>query len=95
MAVPHFDDPRIYDVYQNYVIRTGIRDSLAAHLKEKEIEVLISWSEPMHHHKALSLGRFILPETESLCHEVLSLPMHPELGNDDIEYVIETVREFY
>ena len=75
--------------------RAAQRDSLAAHLEEKGVEALISWTKPMHHHETLNLGHFSLPETESLCNEVLSLPMHPDLDDDDIEYVIATVREFY
>ena len=95
VTVPHFDDSRFYDVYQNYVIRAAKRDSLAAHLEEKGVEALISWTKPLHHHESLNLGHFSLPETESLCKEVLSLPMHPDLDDGDIEYVVTTVREFY
>lgn len=95
VQLPHFDDPRYHDVYQNYVIRAERRDSLAAHLREKSVEVLISWTKPMHHQKALNLSHFKLPETERLCDEVLSLPLHPDLSDEQIEYVVETVLEFY
>ncbi|MFH1560492.1 MAG: DegT/DnrJ/EryC1/StrS family aminotransferase [Chloroflexota bacterium] len=95
IKVPHFHDPRYYDVYQNYVIRAERRDALVEHLRNKDIEVLISWEKPMHHHQALGLGHFSLPETEKLCGEVLSLPMHPDLSDEQVEYVIEAVRSFY
>ena len=95
VKLPNFDDLRYYDVFQNYVIRAQSRDALAVHLEEKEVEVLISWNKPMHHHQALGLGHFNLPETENLCNEVLSLPMHPDLSNEQVDYVIEAVGTFY
>jgi len=38
---------------------------------------------------------FRLPETERISKEVLSLPMYPELRDDQVEYVIKVIREFY
>jgi len=84
-----------FDVYQNYVIRVKERDKLVAHLRESGIEILISWPKPMHHHEALGLGHFHLPITEQISNEVLSLPMYPELSNEDVEFVIDSVRRFY
>lgn len=86
---------RYFDVFQNYVIRTKQRDELANHLKDNGIEILISWPIPMNHQKALKLSHFKLPETEAISREVLSLPMYPELSNEQVEYVIQTVRNFY
>ncbi len=84
-----------FDVFQNYVIQTRDRDRLVQHLKESSIEVLISWPKPMHHHKALGLTHFRLPETERISREVISLPMNTELNNEQAEYVIESVRKFF
>jgi len=92
---PPQDKSPYYDVYQNYVIRLKERDKLAAYLRKNGVEIIISWSIPMHHQKALSLGHFQLPETESLSHEVISLPMYPELTDDKVEYVINTIHNFY
>ena len=86
---------RFFDVYQNYVIRAKERDRLVAYLGEKGIEVLISWSKPMHHHDALRLKHFHLPKTEQISNEVLSLPMYPELGDEQVEFVVESIRNFY
>ena len=92
---PPQDNSKFSDVYQNYVIRSPQRDQLAAHLRERGIETLISWPIPMHHQKALGLGHFHLPETERISREVISLPLYPELSNNQAEYVIETIRNFY
>ena len=91
---PHPDD-RFFDVYQNYVIRTKERDRLVAYLGEKGIEILISWSKPMHHHEALGLKHFYLPRTERISNEVLSLPMYPELSDEQGEFVVDAICKFY
>ena len=86
---------RYFDVFTNYVVQAQQRDRLAAYLKECGIEVLISWPKPMHHQEALGLGHFHLPETERISREVVSLPLNPELSDEQVEYVIESVRNFY
>jgi len=95
VSLPHFGSDRYHDVYQNYVIRAQRRDELVDHLRANGIEVLISWPKPMHHHQALGLGQFSLPETEKICREVLSLPMNAEIENDEVRYVCESIRIFY
>ncbi|MBN2373812.1 DegT/DnrJ/EryC1/StrS family aminotransferase [bacterium] len=84
-----------FDVYQNYVIRSGHRDALVKHLRGSGIEVLISWPVPVHKQKALGLGHFNLPVTERISREVVSLPMYPELTGEEAEMVIDAVRGFY
>ena len=78
--LPHFEGAAFRDGYQNYVIRTPQRDALRAHLRERGVETLVSWPKPVWEHKALNLARYSLPETESICREVLSLPMSAELS---------------
>jgi dTDP-4-amino-4,6-dideoxygalactose transaminase len=92
---PPSSQNRYFDVFTNYVIRARERDKLVAYLKENGIEVLISWPKPMHHHKALNLGHFSLPVTEQISSEVISLPLFPELSNEQIEFVIDIVHKFY
>ena len=92
---PPQNEGKFLDVYQNYVIRSPQRDRLAAHLRECGVEILISWPIPMHHQKALGLGHFSLSETEKISREVISLPLYPELSDDKVEYVIESIHSFY
>jgi dTDP-4-amino-4,6-dideoxygalactose transaminase len=92
---PPPSDGRFFDVYQNYVIRSQKRDQLVSYLRESGVEVLVSWPKPVYHHKALGLGGFHLPKTEQISNEVLSLPMYPELSEEQVEYVIETIHNFY
>lgn len=84
-----------FDVYQNYVIKAEKRDALVAHLRNEGVEVLISWPIPIHKQKALKLGHFKLPMTERIAGEVISLPIYPELRDDEVDYVIGAVKKFY
>ena len=84
-----------FDVYQNYVIRTTRRDELYNHLKDSGIEVLISWSIPMHKQIGLGLSHFKLPKTERLSSEVISLPMYPELSDESVGIVVGVIRKFF
>lgn len=86
---------RYFDVYTNYVVRAQERDRLVVHLRECGIEILISWPKPMHHQKKLGLSHFHLPETERTSKEVLSLPLNTEINNEQVEFVIESIRNFY
>lgn len=92
---PPQQENRYFDVFTNYVVRAIERDKLVEHLRGSDIEVLISWPKPMYHHPALGLGHFLLPETEAISREVLSLPLYPELNNEQVEYVIESITKFY
>ena len=89
------DDPRRHDVFQNYPITTADRDRLVGHLRDDGIETLISWPIPLHQQKGLGLAHHDLPRTERLCAEVVSLPLHPELSDDQASYVASSVRKFF
>lgn len=94
MIAPRFNGD-YFDIYQNYVIRTKKRDELARHMRDSGIEVLISWPTPMHKQSALGLDHFHLPVTERMSSEVLSLPIYPELTNQEAEMVIEAIKKFF
>jgi dTDP-4-amino-4,6-dideoxygalactose transaminase len=81
-------------VYHVYTIRSARRDELAAALGEQGVGHAIHYRIPCHLQDALSdLGypRGSLPETERAANEVLSLPMYPELTNEQIDRVCEVV----
>jgi dTDP-4-amino-4,6-dideoxygalactose transaminase len=85
-------------VYHLYVIRAPERDALQEWLKERGIASGIHYPVPCHLQKALaSLGYKPgdLPVTERAAGEILSLPMYPELTGDEIEFVADSVSEFY
>jgi dTDP-4-amino-4,6-dideoxygalactose transaminase len=95
LRLPHFGEDGRIDVFQNYVIRTQERDRLRAYLKENGVETLVHWPKPMWEHKGLQLENPHLRETESICREVLSLPMSAETSEEQVDIAVRCVREFF
>lgn len=95
LRLPHFDDPRFVDGFQNYVIRTSRRDELRVYLREQGVETLVHWVRPMWDHKGLNLPDPHLPGVERICREVISLPMSAETSDQDVDITVEVLREFF
>lgn len=95
LSLPHFDDSRFFDVYQNYVIRAEKRDELKTYLDKEGIETIISWPVPMYKQPVMLPNTIHLPETKKICGDVLSLPIYPELTDSEADYTIKAIREFY
>lgn len=84
-----------FDIYQNYEIEAEGRDALRDHLKENGVSTLIQWSgTPVHQMKALGFNESH-PATDQFFERCVLLPMNVSLSNDDVDYIIELVREFY
>jgi dTDP-4-amino-4,6-dideoxygalactose transaminase len=92
---PPETEGRYFDVYQNYVIRSRKREQLVEYLSRCGIEILVVLAKPVHQQAALGLNHLRLPITEQVSEEVLSLPMYPELSDEQVEYVIESIHQFY
>ena len=88
-------DKNHFDIYQNYVIRAKKRDELKKFLEKKGIETLVKDPIPNHWQNGLGLKHFKLPNTEKFANEVISLPIYPELTIRQIEYVVDSIKEFY
>ncbi len=89
-----------YHVYHQYVIKVPVedRDKLYEHLRQQGIGVAIHYPIPLHEHpiyKALGYPENQNPTARELSKKVLSLPVHPLLTNQEIEYVINKVKEYY
>ncbi|HPC33455.1 MAG TPA: DegT/DnrJ/EryC1/StrS family aminotransferase [Syntrophales bacterium] len=95
LLLPHYEDPRRDHVYQNYTVRARQGNDFSEYLKANGIEVLTQFRKPYYRHEALKLEDRGFPETEALSREVCSLPMNVEIGDDEVDYVIEVVRSFY
>jgi len=95
LRLPHFNQERQKDSFQNYVVRTGRRDELRAFLAREGVETLAQWRKPMWEHKGLGLKNPGVPETEAISAEVLSLPMSAETTPEQVEFVVRTIREFF
>ena len=85
-------------VYSQYTIRARRRDELRDHLTKEGVGSAVYYPVPLHLQTCfaeLGYREGRLPVSESLCREVLSLPVFPELGIDRVEAVAEAVRGFY
>jgi perosamine synthetase len=86
-------------VFHQYTIRItdGRRDALLDHLKEREIGTGVYYPIPIHQQTFYTqkLGYSLhLPESECAAAEVLSLPVHPALSQDDLGTIVAAVSEF-
>lgn len=87
-----------YHVYHQYTLRVQNRDQLQAFLKEQGIATMIYYPVSLHLQpvfKDLGYKEGDLPETEKAVKEAISLPMFPELKQEQQDYVIEKIVEFY
>jgi dTDP-4-amino-4,6-dideoxygalactose transaminase len=91
-------DPANEHVYHQYTIRAERRDDLAAHLKSRGIGHAIYYPVALHLQPCfaqLGYTRGSLPATEAAMASVLSLPIYPELTDEQQDAVVAAVREFY
>ena len=80
-------------VYHLYVVRSPERDALGDRLRSRGVETLVHYPLAVHEHPAWSdLARpGALAESERAAREVLSLPLYPQLTDDEADRVIEAV----
>lgn len=81
--------------WHQYSVLTPRRDELQAFLKERGIDSAIYYPVPLHMHdpyKTLAVPG--LEKTEQACREVLNLPIHQFLTDEQVEHVCASVREF-
>ncbi|ODS79438.1 MAG: aminotransferase [Cytophagaceae bacterium SCN 52-12] len=80
------------DVWHLFVIQYPYRDRLKQYLAEKGIQADIHYPTPIHRQNAYpNLSHLQLPVTEKLSREVLSLPLHPALTDDEVSRIIRVI----
>ena len=97
VKAPHTEEFNRHTFHQ-YTIETSERDNLREYLSQKGVMSAVFYPIPMHLQKALSYlgheeGSF--PEAERASKEVLSLPVFPLLSDGQVNYVAETVKQFF
>jgi dTDP-4-amino-4,6-dideoxygalactose transaminase len=85
-------------VYHLYIVFAQKRDALLARCLERGIEAKVHYPIPLYQQKGLAhfgyrAGDF--PVTDRHAREIISFPCDQHLVDDQIDYVIETVRDFY
>lgn len=90
--------PHAHHVYHQYVIRAQRRDELRQFLTDRKIGTEIYYPIPLHLQPVFAYLGYCagdLPESERAAREVLALPMFPELTDEEQQWVVESIAEFY
>jgi dTDP-4-amino-4,6-dideoxygalactose transaminase len=91
-------DPDRTHVYHQYVIRTPERDALRRHLSERGVDTGVHYPVPIHRQPAwlAAYGESpAMPRAEQAAREILSLPVHADLTDEEVETVADHVVDFY
>lgn len=86
-------------VFHQYTLKlkNADRDGLVAHLNAKGIPCGVYYPIPLHQQKAYKRERYDEADfkvTNQLSKEVFSLPMHTEMEDDQIDYIVNTIKEY-
>lgn len=95
-----YRDGKSSHVFHQYTLKTnGIdRFALQDYLSEKGIPAMVYYPVPLHMQKAYRNERYNegdFPVTENLCERVISLPMHTELTEEQLEWITSHVKAFF
>jgi dTDP-4-amino-4,6-dideoxygalactose transaminase len=87
-------------IFNQYTIKVkdGKRDELKKFLASKDIPAMIYYPSPLHTqdaYKYLGYQETDFPVTTELCKQVISLPMHTEMDEEQLEYIAAAVLEFF
>jgi dTDP-4-amino-4,6-dideoxygalactose transaminase len=88
--------PGVTHVYHQYTVRVHERDAFAEKLKERGVGSAIYYPIPVHRQKpfvAMGYGDQSFPVTDRLTDQVVSIPVHPSLSDDEVSTVIGAVNE--
>ena len=86
-----------YCVYHNFVIKTINRDLMMQYLKENGVDTRVHYPIPIHLQNAakeLGYKNGDFPNTEIFSKTMISLPIYPELTDEEVYYVVEKVNSF-
>jgi dTDP-4-amino-4,6-dideoxygalactose transaminase len=85
-------------VYHNFVIRTDYRDQLMQFLKENGVDTRIHYPIPIHLQEAakdLGYSKGSFPNAEIYALSMISLPIYPELSDEEVQYIIDVIKQFF
>ncbi|MBI1337378.1 MAG: aminotransferase class I/II-fold pyridoxal phosphate-dependent enzyme [Phycisphaera sp.] len=92
------DNAGEFAVYHTFIVQTDRRDELKDYLHSRGIGTAIHYPRPIHLQDAavsLGFGAGSFPVAERQSRRILSLPIYPELDNEQLDYVASCVRAFF
>ena len=92
-----YNSPNSKHVYHQYAVRVKKRDQLKNFLMNKGIATGIHYPIPLHAQPAyawLKYKKDDFPVSNEICSEILSLPMYPELAENQIEFIAKQIKTF-
>jgi dTDP-4-amino-4,6-dideoxygalactose transaminase len=87
-----------YHTYNQYTLRCKRRDELMAYLKTRGIGTEIYYPLPLHRQECfadLGYRKSDFPESERAADDVLSIPVYPELTQEQREFIVQSLIDFY
>ena len=90
------DSPEAECVYHLFVVYAENRDRVREELLKRGIQTAIHYPKPIHLQEAfadLGLGSGSLPHTELACQRVMSMPLFPEMSEDQVRYAASALAE--
>lgn len=86
-------EPHNTSVYAQYTIRSGERQRLQQRLHNAGIPTAVHYPLPLHHQPAVACRETLLPVSELVAQQVLSLPMHPYLSHRQQQIIVEALQD--
>lgn len=93
LQLPPKDDEVYQSSWHIFHIKCELRDELSAFLRDKGVATGVHYI-PIHTYKCYG-NRPYLKNAEVLQHRILTLPLYPDLVDDEVNYVVEKIKEFY
>jgi len=81
--------------YHQYTIRCEDREAFRAHLDERGVATSVYYPRPIHRQPAYADVSADAPEAERAADEVVSLPVHQGLSQDDINQIIDSINTYH
>ncbi|MBU1155836.1 MAG: DegT/DnrJ/EryC1/StrS family aminotransferase [Proteobacteria bacterium] len=94
LALLPMDYGRVVPFLYTMRVLEGRRAELIAHLREQDIETAVNYPANHQHSLYQGLASAPLPITEKVCGQILSLPMHCALTDEQVEFIIAQVKSF-
>ena len=99
VITPPSDGSLVRQVYHMYAIRCKRRDKLKDWLNSRGVETGVHYTAPIHlqpiYRQIYGYTGGEFPNSETLCDSELSIPMHPSLTSEDVEFISGAIHDFY